>query len=304
MPQLQAGVSAHTPKARRRLPALARGALAAGALLLAATDPALARFSVDGELGYAADDNVTRAARAHEILEDRFATVAAGIVWRQPFARHLRAVTRAFARYEGYEDFSELSNVAGGASLNLQFRPSGNLLAPTFAVFGKAQSTDYGSAMRDGYLYSWGVSMEKPLTDRIVTSVTLAANERDSKSEVFDTGEVSAALNLDYQFTRRVATYLGYQYLDGDIVSTASPFWLAIINEATAIQADDAFGGAAANRFAYRLEGETQLVTVGMNFSFDEHHALDLSGRHAEAESDGGIRYKRTSVNLAYLLRF
>lgn len=307
MPQLQSGVSAHPSNARPRPPALvhACGALTAAALFLVTADPALAApLSVDGELGYAADDNVTRAARAHEILEDRFATLAAGVVWRQPFARHLRAVTRAFARYEGYEDFSELSNVAGGAALNLQFRPSGTLLAPTFALFGKAQIADYGSAMRDGYLYSWGVSLEKPLTDRIVTSVTLAANERDSKSEVFDTGEVSAALNLDYQFTRRVATYLGYQYLDGDIVSTASPFWLAIINEATAIQADDAFGGAAANRFAYRLEGETQLFTIGMNFSFDEHNAVDLSGRHAEAESDGGIRYKRTAVNLAYLLRF
>lgn len=261
-------------------------------------------LSVDGEIGYATDDNVTRAARAPEILDDSFATVGAGLTWRQPVARQVRAVARAFGRYERYEDYSELSNAVGGASVNLQFRTRGSLLAPTYNLFGKAQIADYGSAMRDGYLYSWGVSVEKPLTDRIVTNLSLAANERDSKSEVFDTGDVSVSLNLDYQFTRRAASYLGYQYLDGDIVSTASPFWLAIINEATAIQADDAFGGAASNRFAYRLKGETQLVTLGMNFAIDEHNAVDLSGRYAEAESDGGIRYKRNSVNLAYLLRF
>ena len=261
-------------------------------------------LSVDGELGYATDDNVTRAARAPEILDDRFATVGAGFTWRQPVARHVRAVARAFGRYEHFEDYSELSNAVGGASLNVQFRARGSLLAPTYSFFGKAQIADYGSAMRDSYLYSWGVSVEKSLTDRIITSLSLAANERDSKSEVFDTGEVSASLNLDYQFTRRVATYLGYQYLEGDIVSTASPFWLAIINEASAIQADDAFGGAAANRFAYRLNGETQLVTLGINFAIDERNAVDLSGRYADAESESGIRYKRNSVNLAYLLRF
>lgn len=279
--------------------------LLGAAFAAAAPTWAFARaLSVDGEIGYATDDNITRAARAPEILEDRFAAVGAGLTWRQPVARQVRAVARAFGRYERYEDYSELSNVVGGTSLNVQFRARGSLLTPTYSLFGKAQIADYGSAMRDSYLYSWGVSVEKPLTDRIVTSVTLAANERDSKSEVFDTGDVSTSLNVDYQLTRRVAAYLGYRYLDGDIVSTASPFWLAIVNEASAIQADDAFGGAAANRYAYRLTGETQVVTLGMNFSFDERNALDLSGRYAEAESDRGIRYKRNSVNLAYLLRF
>lgn len=306
MPTFQPGLRVHPREARqRRLQRAPVYATVVGALLIGSTAPTLAAsLSVDGELGYATDDNVARAARENEVLDDRFATIGAGVSWRQPFATRFRAVTRVLGRYEAYDDFKELSNAAGGVSLNLQFRPRGNLLAPTFSAFGKAQVADYGSAMRDGYSYSWGVSLEKPLTDRIVTSVTLATNERDSKSEVLDTGDVSASLNVDYQFTPRLATYLGYQYLDGDIVSTASPFWLAIVNEATAIQADDAFGGAAANRFAYRLDGETQLFTIGMNFSFDEHYALDLSGRHAEAESDGGIRYQRTSVNLAYLLRF
>lgn len=257
----------------------------------------------DAQFAVTADDNVGRAARAGDIRDDRFASLSVGATFKQPLSTHYRLIVRGFAQGEEYDDYSGLSNIGAVASAQVQYRRTGGLLAPTFALLVKAGTFNYDSSLRDSEVYQGGVSVQKGITDRITVTGVAAGIVRDSDSRVFDTRELSLLLNLDYRAFKFLTPYLTYNYLDGDIVASGTP-WLKIINYAEEIQADDAFGGAAANVFAYRLNARTQVATLGLNFTVNDRHSIDISRRVARSRADGDIEYDRSIFSLAYLLRF
>lgn len=290
------------PSAIQSLIAL-RGVASALALALSTNAFAAGPVAIDAQAAYTYDDNVTRAARDIDLRADRVAALTLGANWRHTFATHFRLALRAFAQGEQFADYDGLSNIGGGASANLQYRASGTLLAPTYAVFARLTSLNYNSSLRDGELYNAGVSLKKGLTDRIDFTGVLSGTVRQSESLVFDTRDTSLLLNLDYQWTPHLTQYLTYNYLTGDIVASGSP-WLPVIDNAEQIQADDAFGGAGANMFAYRLNAQTHVATLGFNFAIDGKQSIDLSARFARAKADGDITYDRNIVSAAYLIRF
>lgn len=290
---------------RRRRP-LSWVPLVAATLCTLNATPALAdgHVGVESEIAYTYDDNVTRAARDSDIRHDRIAALNVGINWRHTFAENFRLGLRTFAQGEHYAEHGGLANAGGGLSANLRYRSSGALLAPTVAVFGRISSLNYDSALRDSEFYNVGVSVHKGLTDRVDFSGVLAHTTRDSSSRVFDTREASLLLNLDFRWAPRLTQYLTYNFLYGDIVASGAPTWLTLINYAEEIQPDDAFGGASANVFAYRLDAQTHVATLGFNIAISEKQSIDLSARYARADADGDITYDRNIVSAAYLLKF
>jgi hypothetical protein len=277
-------------------------AWAAGLLCLAAL-PAMAG-SLDAELAYVSDNNAPLAARDQDILRDHAVSLGLAYELHQSLASpNLRMVYRAQLRGERYAEYSGLSNVNGGITATLQYRPSARLLAPTFGVFGKVAAGEYESKMRNSTFYSGGVSWQQSLTDRLAFSVVVSGTVRDSDSLVFDTREGSFLVHVDQRFGRGHALYFSYNYLAGDIVSTGTPY-LAIIDAARVIEPDDAFGGLAASRFAYQLDARTQVGTLGLSLALLPQHTLDLSVRYVHADADGGLQYDRTLASVAYLVRF
>ena len=260
-------------------------------------------FTIDGEATYTVDNNITRAARDDSILRDRVFGLGAGIAFQQSLSKHQRVLYRGFLRGEAYADYTELSSLTAGIAATLQHRTSGKLLAPIWSLFARLSTTEYESWLRDSDFLSLGVSVNKGLTDRVSFTGTLAGTVRDSNSRVFDTSEASLLFNIDYLVAKRATLYSTYNYLNGDIVSTGKP-WLRIVNYAQDIQADDAFGGAAANFYAYRLKGQTHVLTLGANLMLSQHHSLDLSTRVAHSRTDGDITYNRVLVTAAYLIKF
>ena len=255
----------------------------------------------DAQFAVTADDNIGRAARDSDIRDDRFASLNVGVNFKQPLSTHYRLIMRGFAQGEEYDDYSGLSNIGAGVSAQLQYRHTGTLLAPTFALFVKAATFNYDSSLRDSEIYQGGASVQKGITDRITVTSIAAGVTRASDSRVFDTRELSLLLNLDYRAFKFLTPYLTYNYLDGDIVASGAP-WLKIINYAEEIQADDAFAGA--NMYAYRLNARTHVTTLGFNFALNDRHAVDFSQRVARSQADGDIKYDRSIFGLAYLLRF
>lgn len=259
--------------------------------------------SIDTELSYTTDNNVTRAQDDADIRADRVLGVGVGLSLNQQIDTHTRMLSRIFVRGEAFAENTKLANTAAGASATFQYRTSGHLLAPTFGAFIKLSVDQFRSDIRNSTFYTSGLSFNKNLTDRIVTTVIVSGTVRDSDSLVFDTREGSALLNIDYQLRGGSAWYLSYNFLGGDTVSTGAPT-LQILDAAKAVVADDAFGGAAANQFAYRIHAHTQVVTLGFNFPIAAHHALDLSARYAHADADNNLTYDRTLYSFAYLAQF
>ena len=159
--------------------------------------------------------------------------------------------------------------------------------------------------MRDSTLLTLSAEMNKWLTTTMNMTAGLQWRERDASSEVFDTSEARIFANLDTELSKRDLVYTTLAYIDGDVVSSASPT-LDIINAADAIEPDDAFGGIEANQFAYRIDAETWVVTLGYNRAMSRSWSLDFSARFVESESkkDSNIGYERQILRASILGRF
>lgn len=261
------------------------------------------------EAGFTADDNVTRSRSGPDKLSDRSFSVDLSKDLIVPVSEHTRLALLGFLGDEKFINYSGLSRLYYGVQGEYQYRTSGDLYAPTFAIFGRTSADKYESNLRDGYRYSVGINARRSLTEDIQLFGALTRNARDAKSAVFDTKDYSARLNLDYSISRSSTVYLGGEYRRGDVVSTARPA-LAAVDIADAIVQDDVFTDTA--RFSYRVKANTVLTTLGYNLALGEKQALDFSWRWVQSTpttlpgfaTPDRIRYVVNQFTVAYLLRF
>jgi hypothetical protein len=292
---------------RNAATAVLLGALCSPAALLA--DESL---DVRIEATFTADNNVTRAHAAADKLSDRSfgVTLNKSFEFPIPDSPHTRLLVSGSLGSETFQTYKGLSRIFLGVQGELQYRPSAEFDAPTFAAFVRSSRDEYESTLRDGYRNSVGVSVRKSVTDRIDAFGALAFNKRDGKSTVFDTADRSARVNLDYSLSRNGTIYLGGEYRRGDIVSTA-PATLLAIDLAKALVRDDAFTDTP--RIAYRLDARSVLATFGYNLAFGNGQAFDVSWRRVRSAStaspgfvspDPTLRYYATQLSASYLIQF
>src|SRR5882762_6782319 len=266
------------------------------------------------EASYTTDSNVTRAP-AGDALSDRILGVrvsAGGVI---PLSTRTRVAVQGFAGIQKFGTYTGLSNNFIGTQGDFFFRTSGEFGAPTYGAFARTAKEEYESTLRDGYRHAFGVTVQKPVTDRVQVFGALTRNTSDGKSTVFDTRNTSLRGNADWSLGRWDTVYLGADYRTGDSVSTVSrndPIrTLGFVNTAGGnIIQDDAFNDTP--RDAYRLKARTLIATLGYNRAFGERHALDVSWRRAQSSvqnavdpaSGSDLRYTVNQYALAYLVRF
>lgn len=261
-------------------------------------------------VGYTTDDNVTRGAGDGNVLSDQVLNIHLSEGLHFPVTSHSRLLLSGFAGFDAYQKYQGLSNNYLGAQGEFQYRVSGNFGSPTFGLYGRASIENYESKLRDSTRYVAGVSARKPLTDKIEVFGAVQYDYRDGNSAVFDDQDVAVRAHLDYRPAARHSVYLGVEYRDGDIVSTALPS-LGYVNIGQAIVRDDAFTDTT--RYAYRIDGTAWIGTLGYNYAFGERHAMDLSYRYASARpknladvtvAPSAVQYNVNQITLAYLVRF
>lgn len=263
-------------------------AVLAGLLLaLACSGPARADqagyakgLDIRADAGLMYDDNVTRANTAADKLSDRSYSVNLSLPYTRMLSEHTRLRASALVGGERFVTYKGLSRAIGGGSAEYQYRSSSEFATPTFALFARAFGEQYESKLRDGWHYSAGASMLQPVTDRIQLFGALSHNQRHADSEVFDTVDNSARLNLDYVVTRSGTLYLSGDYHRGDVVSTGHPT-LGLVDIAKVFAADDVFTGLD----SYRFDGTTVISTLGYNIGFGSSRALDISWRRITSRS-------------------
>jgi hypothetical protein len=263
------------------------------------------RFKVGGDITY--DDNVNRGTKADR-LNDGFATLNLSATLPLQLTPYTRLLVTGTVGGDKWNRYTGLDRAFAEFNGELQYRGSGQYTSPIYAIFARQSADWYDSNLRDGYRTSAGVSIRKPVTDRIFLFGAAAYNQRDGKSTVFDTREVAVRGNVDYALTQRQTVYLGLEYKDGDSVST-SRSWLALVDIAQAIVPDDVF----ANRFSYRFKARTGIVNLGYNLALGQRQALDLSYRGVYSRPKDQppsnvttdiIYYVDNQVMLSYLIRF
>ena len=255
------------------------------------------------------DDNISRATE-DEKLYDSFGTLNLGASLPWSLSYTSRLVLNANVGGETFLRYSGLNRLYANLQVEYQYRNSGQFSEPIWGVFLRHGADAYESYLRDGFRTSAGITFRKPVTDKIFLFSALAYSQRDGRSTVFDTKEVSLRANLDYSLSRRQTLYFGLEGRDGDIVSTALPK-LAYFDIADAVVRDDVFTDP--QRYSYRIQAYTGIATLGYNFAFGERASLDLGGRVAYSRphdqppsvvTTETIDYVDYQVTLSLLIRF
>jgi hypothetical protein len=275
-----------------------------------ACDPAAAdglRFRASAD--YTWDDNVNRATKDNK-LRDRFASANASATLPLQLSQRFRLMLAGTVGGDTYHTYSGLTRGFAEFNGELQFRNSGRYTSPIWALFVKQGQDWYQSDLRDGYRTTAGLSVKKPVTDKIFLFGAASYIQRDGRSTVFDTKEWSVRGNLDYALAPRHTFYLGLEYREGDSVSSAQPS-LALLDIAKATVQDDVFTNP--QLIAYRFEARTGIVTFGYNFAVAPRQSLDISYRGAYSRpkeqpssslTTDTIYYLDNQITLSYLIRF
>jgi hypothetical protein len=266
------------------------------------------------EASLTSDDNVTRAGGS-DALRDSIIGVRASKGLTLPITTRTRAIVQGFLGGEKFQKYDGLSHNFFGAQGDVQFRSSGEFGAATYSAFFRTQAEYYQSTLRDGYRHAYGVTVLKPLTDRVTFLGALQQNIIDGKSTVFDTQTTALRANFDWTLGTSNTVYAGAEYRKGDFVSTAcdcSPNTAGLVNTANPnLIPDDAFTDTA--RTAYRLKANIIVATLGYNRAFGSGQSLDLSWRRAQSAlaqsavapaTKADFNYTVNQFSLAYLVRF
>ena len=265
--------------------------------------------SVNIELGYTYDDNVTLGRTDDDILWDQSLALDASVSRAFRMGDHAQLVVTGLLNGEKFDRYNGLSNLSGGLEAEVQYRRSGAFDAITYAAFARGWLDNYVSHLRDGSHYSIGVSARGALTDRIALSAELAHNERQAESAVWDLIDHSALLSLDYSPGERGTLYLTGQYRRGDVVSDGHAT-LVNVSLAKVFVLDDAFPDQ--RWFAYRSEARTWISTVGYNLPLGHQASLDISWRrvqstptaHLDFDVQGSLRYVSNQYSIVLLKQF
>ena len=265
--------------------------------------------SVNIELGYSYDDNVTLGRTGDEILWDQSLALGASASRAFRIGDKTRLVVRGLLNGEKFNRYNGLSNLSGGLEAEIQYRQSGAFDAITYAAFARGWLDNFASHLRDGSHYSLGVSARGALTDRIALFAELAHNERHAQSEVWNVLDHSALLNLDYSVGESGTLYMTGQYRRGDVVSVGHAT-LVNVSLAKVFVLDDAFPNE--QWFAYRSDARTWISTVGYNLPLGQQASLDISWRrvqstptaHLNFDVQGSLRYVDNQYAIVLLKRF
>lgn len=276
------------------------------ALLLLATGARAehhVRLHWSGDLGVGHDDNVGNAAEDVDARDSAFVAAGVNLDYTRRISLNTGLLLRGGAQGEGYEAVDALSNARVLGMARLSHRPSGGFHAPTLAGWVSAAALEFDSGMRDGFEYRAGVFVAEPLTTAISARLSLAASERRSANEVFDLAAWNAGLNLDWAVLHALTLYGGYQFQDGDLVSSGSvppksSHLPGGAGSATAADNDDALDGL----FAYRIDATTQVATLGFNVPCSSRVSVDGQLRRIDA-SAGETGYERWQGIVSVLMR-
>ena len=261
------------------------------------------RFSY--ELSAATDDNVRRAQYPEDIREDNMLNLSFKAKRRLWGSRYSQFGIGARLELEQYATFDRLDNRLYEVQLKYNFAFGSEFTSAVYALKLDLGGIDSESEMRSSDTMGLSLELNRWLSSALNLTAGMKLRNQESQSRVFDTSEFLMFANLDLELSRRHLLYFTYHYISGDIVSSATPR-LKIINAADAIEPDDAFGGVALNQFAYRLDADSQVMTLGYNAGLSGKLSLDLSLRIIDsvATADDSIYYDRMILRASLVGRF
>jgi hypothetical protein len=213
--------------------------------------------------------------------------------------------------------FNGLNNVSYGLSTSLRHKFGLGDSAPWISLSGSAGYHDFENDPRDSWRYNLAFAMGKRLTERFtlqlkyryeeqiadriynIPGLTLQTFEEDEPpipiyGDAFNLSAHNVSLTGIFTLTDTLTAYLAYTRREGGITSTVS-YDPEILEYGDAVAVDRAFGN---NRYAYKVDASTNLVSVGLSWAMTGHTSVNLGYDWMETTGEYDLAY---SNNLAHL---
>ena len=249
------------------------------------SNPAKAEFERDIEAANSLRGRLTGNLWSTELIKEEF--VSSGIS------------INASATYEHNLDFDGLGESRYRASLDWFRENRTSRLAPFFrASFGLGY-LDSETQIRDSSVIDLSASINLQQTNFSDSTFGVIVELREADTEVFDTTKTQIFLTANFSPAPRLVLRGGLRYVIGDEVSTATPT-LNIVNNAQAIEPDNAFGGFEENRFAYLINANSAIGELGIGYEVSNAIEANLLYRYVSTSADGDIGYDRNMVELTF----
>lgn len=252
-----------------------------GLLLLPFTVPAAGEpFSQVG-LSLSHDDNLNNVASGSE--EDTILGVHGLIGYAHPIDEYRLFNVGVRLSHEHYFDFSDLDNSGIGLNADYQQRTGASPDALWYGLSAGAGYREYADTLRDRNTLFAGVRLGKHPVPRLALMLSLAHEQIDADSPVFDTRSTALSLGAEYDTGPVTSLYGAIARIEGESVSTLSTS--TTIGGGRRRGSDPSYG---ANRTAYLLRSTASQLEFGIK------HALSPAGILS-----GGVRYSHTDTELS-----
>ena len=217
-------------------------------------------------------------------------------------------VTRQF-------DYQGLDLVAIGFTGALRHKFGLGQYAPWSRVAGSARYLEYDSGQRDGWLYSLSIEAGKLLAERFsvwggyrfesrraddIISIPVLVTNFGIGGDAFDTDSHNLDVNAAYQINNQLSLILGYAFRTGDITSTTLRN-REVFEASDAIAADPVFGP---DRFAYRIDADTSIFSVGLSLAFNNHMSLNVNYVYQDSDAYEDLTYSNNLVRFELLYSY
>lgn len=251
-----------------------------------------------GEFSLGYDDNLAHARRSGQSRGAAFVVAAAH--WGRPWPVDSLSTVHLQLGGQGqhYPDQPGLDQLGFRFQARYLKRLGWSAGSPALSAIGTLTALEYGSSARDGGDYRLQLAFLQPLSASLRSRWTLGWLGRRGAT-VFDARMRQYALDLDWTPAPFWTLYGGYQFRDGDFVSTGEPT-PADRSRARAVAPDDVFPGET----LLRQSGSMQVGSLGLNHALSSGLALDVQVQWAEAEADRGARYRRRVSYAGLLWRY
>lgn len=207
--------------------------------------------------------------------------------------------------HNAHSTFSLLDNTKYNFNSLYLFSTDSSYSAPLYILKLDIGGIESESEMRKANTIKFAFNINKRISNKIVLTSGIQVQSNDSQSRVFDTKKMSIFVNADFSIDRRNLIYTTYHFIDGDIVSSSTPS-LDVVDAASEIEADDAFGGTSSNQFAYKIDSTSHVFSLGFNHFTSRALSFDVSARYVMSESNenSSLSYERLIIRAGILGRF
>jgi hypothetical protein len=264
-------------------------------------------YGAEAFAGY--DSNAGNAGTGDDRQGSGFLYGATSATREQRFGSRTALQLKESIALEQWLRLAQLTNVRYAVRVRMLHRPARSFRSPVLAADVAGAARHSASAIRAGVDYRAGVSAAVPVTHRVVARGGASRWWRQaSHGRVFDLDGTSYTLDLDWRLDGGRTVYAGVRLDDGDFTVTGRGFGIVepkdqhlyLEPRASAIEADPAFG---ADWWAFRVDGTTGTVTLGMNVPLSPSLSLDAQVLRGEARMNR-FTYERWVGSVGLLLRW